>query len=202
MSREPFPLQWPSTWKRTASRSRPKFGTNFTTDRDTIYRWLAKRGSNAVITSNLPLTNAGKPISASCDDPAIAVWWVERGHERVIACDRWITVGHNLHAIMLSLEALRGLERWGASEMVDRAFAGFAALPAGPAETTGPRPWREVIGGMWPAGLASSEVLTIAKARYREAMLGAHPDRAGSTARAAELNLAMEAAKAELGGAA
>lgn len=198
MTRDPFPLQWPEAWPRATSREVPKFASNFTTDRDTIYRWLGKRGANVVITSNLPLTTSLKPMaSGNVSDPGIACWWVERGAERVIACDRWRTVGHNLHAIMLSLQALRGLERWGASELVNRAFEGFRALPAGEPIVTA-RSWREVIGGAWPEGLAPGELLTLAKQRFRVAMSVAHPDRGGATDRAAELNLAMDQARQEL----
>ena len=142
MSRSPYPLQWPEGWKRTVNRQgrgtspgQAKFEGQFARDRDSVIRQLKRRGSNIVITSDLPTRNDGVPYAdAFARDPGIAVYWVEKGHERVIACDRWKTHALNMRAIDLSLEALRGLDRWGASEMVERAFAGFAALPAGSGE--------------------------------------------------------------------
>lgn len=156
-----------------------------------------------MITSNLPTRQDGLPYYASTDDPGIAVWWVERGAERVVACDRWYRADENLRAIIKTLEAMRGLDRWGATEMAERAFAGFAALPPGSAGSmpTGPRPWREVLGatfGPWPE-LAKDELLVLAKSRHRKLIAIAHPDAGGDVARAAELNVAIASAEAELG---
>src|SRR3546814_19053229 len=46
------------------------------------------------------------------------------------ACDRWDTVRDNVRAIGKTIEAIRGIERWGASDMMERAFSAFEALPA------------------------------------------------------------------------
>jgi hypothetical protein len=46
------------------------------------------------------------------------------------ACDRWDSVADNVQAIRKTIEALRGIERWGTGDMVQRAFAGFVALPS------------------------------------------------------------------------
>lgn len=205
MSREPFPLQWPEGWKRTSMRRVPQFIARFAKDRDAVIHQLKmRRASHIVITSDLPTRADGLPYAnARCSDPGIAVWWVERGREQVIACDRWKNVDQNLRAIDMSLNALRALDRWGASEMVDRAFAGFAALPPGSGDEyvngTAPtrRPWREVLGGVWPE-LEAIELLVLAKARHRKAIATAHPDAGGSHELAAELNTALAEAEQEL----
>ena len=206
MSRSPYPLQWPpgvlrSSWRRAAA-----FSPRFAEDRDAIIRWLRKRGSQIVITSNLPTNRAGLPISSGNrgDDPGIAVWWVEKGKERVIACDRWRTASDNMRAIMKTIEALRGIERWGSAQMVDAAFAGFAALPPGSTSsmpsTPQQPPWREVLGGTWPDDLDDEDLLALAKSRHRKAMLAAHPDKGGDPELATRLNLALAEAEAEIGG--
>jgi hypothetical protein len=52
-------------------------------------------------------------------------------HEYVLACDLFTEVRLNMHAIGLTVEAMRQIERCGASSMLERAFRGFmAALPA------------------------------------------------------------------------
>ncbi|HZW05353.1 MAG TPA: J domain-containing protein [Candidatus Nitrosotalea sp.] len=52
-------------------------------------------------------------------------------HEYVLACDLFNEVRLNMHAIALTVQAMRQIERCGASSMLERAFRGFmAALPA------------------------------------------------------------------------
>jgi len=53
------------------------------------------------------------------------------GHPYVLACDKFVEVRLNMHAIALTVNSLRQIERCGASSMLERAFRGFqAALPA------------------------------------------------------------------------
>jgi hypothetical protein len=59
-----------------------------------------------------------------------------------MACDKWVSVGENMRALGLAIEALRQLKRCGASEILDRAFQGFAALP----EQAGAINWRIELG--------------------------------------------------------
>lgn len=206
--RDPYPLQWPDGWKRATSRGVPKFVARFALDRDRVLRQLHRRGgSHIVITSDLPTRNDGLPYAdATARDPGIAVYWVERGREHVIACDKWRTAAQNLRAIDMSLEAMRGLDRWGAAEMVDRAFAGFAALPAGSGEghaappSTPKRTWRDVftVNGV-EQHVDKVELLAIVKVRYRDLIKTAHPDAGGTHEQAAELNAALAEAERELG---
>lgn len=195
MQREPYPLQWPEGWKRTQWRHVPKFGAQFSRDRDSVIRQLKKRGGNhIVITSDLPTRNDGLPYAnATCSDPGIAVWWVEKGKEQVMACDRWQKVVQNMRAIDMTLEALRGIDRWGSSQMVERAFAGFAALPPGEHERV-ETDWRQVLG----FHTGDFDIASV-KRRYRELMIDAHPDKGGSHELASKLNLALAAAEQEAG---
>ena len=210
--REPFPLQWPDGWKRTAMRSKSKFGFKNTGQvslsnaltflRDELDRLGAR---NAVITSDLPTRNDGLPYAdGRATDPGIAVWFVLDGHERVFACDKWRTAAENMQSIALSIEAMRGLTRWGASDIVTRAFTGFSALPPGSGDENVPPPpkkrtWREVFS-IVPAleELAPGELLALVYARHSTMIKAAHPDRGGSHDAAAELNAARAEAEAEL----
>lgn len=45
------------------------------------------------------------------------------------ACEKWQDVYGNIYAIGKTIEALRGIERWGTGDMVEQAFTGFVALP-------------------------------------------------------------------------
>ena len=208
--RQPYPLQWPEGWKREKFRTRPIFHANhFAQIRDSVIRQLRKRGSNVVITSDLPLRNDGLPYAnGRCEDPGVAVWWVEKGKEQVLACDRWNHINYNLSAIDRTLEALRGIDRWGTSSIVDKAFAGFAALPppghtSNGTDTVAPiamPDWREVFGiSDALTTLPSRELLAVVKLRYREQMQSAHPDRGGHAELATVLNHAMAETERELG---
>lgn len=206
--RSSFPLQWPEGWKRTNNRFKPKFiEGHFAVVRDSIIKQLNRMGgTHVVITSDLPTRGDGLPYAnARCENPAVAVYWVKDGREHVIACDRWRTIGYNLRAIDMTLEAMRGIERWGSSKMVEQAFAGFAALPAGssservppPAPTV--RPWRQVFEVSAIANhMSNSDLLFLVKHRHRERIKLVHPDKGGDNNVAAELNAALAEAEREL----
>jgi hypothetical protein len=78
-----------------------------------------------------------------------------------------------------TIDALRGVERWGTGEMVDAAFAGFTAIPASASAgipVRPKRPWYEVLG---VSPDAPREVIEAAgKALQRKT----HPDVGGSEA--------------------
>lgn len=211
-TKKSFPLAWPDGWRRTDEDKRKQhanFGTMFSRDRDSILRRLNKRGANAVITSDLPLRNDGLPYAdARCADPGIAVYWYEFDHapggnwkERVLACDYWRSITQNIRAVSLTVEAICGIERWGCTEIVERAFAGFAALPAA-GETSRRRTWREIFNmdNEVMTAIERDEQLVIVKSRFRKAMSENHPDKGGGLEAAAELNIAMEQAEQELSG--
>ncbi|HEY9546744.1 MAG TPA: J domain-containing protein, partial [Solimonas sp.] len=100
-------------------------------------------------------------------------YFTHKGRDMAFACDRWDKVGDNIHAIAKTIEALRGIARWGTGDMMEAAFTGFAALPD-PAHATRSH-WREV--------LACPTVRTRAEldVAYRVARGRAHPDRDGGS---------------------
>jgi hypothetical protein len=211
MTRSPFPLAWPDGIARKRSRERSDFHKErgFNAARDGALDQLRlMRASHVVITSNLPTNSKGLPTSASVghiSDPGIAVYWVRNGKEHVIACDRWQTCMENMRAVEKTLEAIRGIARWGSTEMVESAFAGFAALPPGDGtsaytapEQTKPKTWRELFGVV-TLNLANADLLAVVKARYRDQIKAAHPDRpGGSLERTQQLNAALAQAEKEL----
>lgn len=219
MKREPFPIQWPEDARRTkqGSRQRSRFGYRgqgqvpFAHARRELLDELERLGArNVVITSDLPTRHDGLPYAnGRADDPGIAVWCVLRDGskfvERVFACDAWLSHAENMTAIARSIQALRGLDRWGMAEASARAFAGFAALPPGSGEERAASPppakreWRVVLGqaGPWPS-LGNGELLALAKHRHRQLIQYHHPDRGGDPAIAAELNAALDEAEREL----
>ena len=96
----------------------------------------------------------------------------------------------------LTIGALRMLDRTGASEILDRAYQGFAALPPVGGSNPG---WRDVLGlGGSPLDAATIE------ARYRELARKAHPDAGGTHDAMVRLNearaQALESTRAETEG--
>lgn len=191
---EAFPLYWPEHWPRTpADKRQPsKFKPGGLAREAQEIEWEVHRlgGIRCIVSTNVPLRRDGLPYSdrRRIDDPGVAVYFEFQGEQQCIPCDRWATVEENCRAIWKSIEALRGLDRWGAKEFVNAAFRGFTALPPPGAIVT--RHWRDILGPV--------ETLEQARARYRELARERHPDMGGSEEQMAELNAAMEQAKAAL----
>lgn len=144
--KEAYPLCWPLGKQRTKWRDRARFDTQFGKTRDALLREIKLLGgSNIIISSNIPVRNDGLPYShlrTVNGDPAIAVYFTRKQKQMCFACDRWDSPEDNLHAITLTISALRGITRWGTGDMMEATFTGFAALP----EKTSGSSWWEVLG--------------------------------------------------------
>lgn len=167
MGVEAFPLHWPHGWDRTPShrRERGSFKVTFARARDDLMAEIARMGGRLpVLSSNMQLRRDGLPYAQQgrIDDPGIAVYFEHKKRPMCFACDRYSTVEANARAIQLTIAALRGIERWGASDMMERAFSGFASLPP-PEESQ----WRSVLDPADPEG------------SYRRLRSQHHPDRGG-----------------------
>lgn len=149
-----YPLTWPAGWprrtdKRTAARfstAERRLGESWTGRRDVtvaeaiqrVLGELSRMGvaeGDSIISTNLETRLDGLPRSnqREPDDPAVAVYWQVIGSPmRVMAIDRYDTVAGNLAAIAATLDAMRAIERHGGAQILERAFAGFDALPAPP----------------------------------------------------------------------
>lgn len=143
-----YPLTWPPHRPRTEPHRRTwsNFKTSFGRARDACLGQIRMLGgSEPIISSNLALRLDGLPRGdqAQPRDSGVAVYFTYKKKSMCFACDRWAKVDDNMHAIALTIEALRGVSRWGTGDMMEAAFTGFTALPA---PITGQKPWREVLG--------------------------------------------------------
>lgn len=194
-STDAYPLCWPLDQPRhTGSRERGTFKGTICTARDGLLDeldrlLLAPRNMtwrrSIIVSSNLPLRNDGmiRADAREPGDPGIAVYFTRKGRKVCFACDKYDRTWKNMRAIEKTIEAMRGIERWGSAEMLDRAFTGFAALPA-----PGISPWWEVMG------MNGTESVETIRSRYREMAKRCHPDSGGSHQQMAELNEAYEIA--------
>lgn len=168
------PLSWPATWSRTEFPRRSAFQVTFAQARDGLLSELRMLGAREVlISSNVALRRDGLPYAAAKDpdDAGVAVYFELDGQPKCIPVDKWDRVKDNLRAVELTVAALRGLERWGAKHMVDAAFQGFAALPAG--GTREADPWWVVLG------VRANDPRPIIESAYRRLARKHHPDLAG-----------------------
>lgn len=169
---------------------------SFVEARNHILGQLRQNVTEIVVSTNVSSRKDGLPYvgQREPDDPAVAVYWVEDGVPRVVACDVWQKARENLRAVGMAITALRQLQRSGATQVVERAFAGFLALPANGSTTR--VPWRDVMG-FDPLHMVYSWMDV--KEQYRALAILRHPDNkaTGSAEAFRELNQAFEDAKAE-----
>ncbi len=115
---EAYPLYWPEGWPRTKYPAWSKFKPGgFAAECQKVYDELDRLGASApIVSSNIELRNDGLPYSnrRTPRDAGVAVYFALDGRQQCIPCDRWGSVEENARAIWKSIEALRGLERWGA----------------------------------------------------------------------------------------
>lgn len=136
MTIDAYPLQWPVGYKRTPPDKRTRAPFKQTPDkaqkflRQEIERMKA---TDLIISSNVPVRKDGflysDQMSAEIDDPGTAIYFKYQGRDVAMCCDRYVRVMDNIYALGKGIEALRGMERWGVSEFLQRAFTGFKALP-------------------------------------------------------------------------
>lgn len=212
-----YPLAWPTGWKRTPAENRK--GGKFvrtekvysdTSSRTKTYQMTVEVARKrliaeldrmgipdyqVILSTDIPLRKDGFQRSDyEPANPGAAVYWRDRDEQRVMAIDLYDRVADNIAALAATIEAMRAIERHGGAVILDRAFSGFAALPA---PVTGQKPWREVFG------FAQEETVSAIRLEgaYRRARGEAHPDRpkTGSHEKFLAVQAAYEQAARELG---
>lgn len=184
-----YPLAWPYGRPRSNYPVASRFGTR-TVDQCTkmlVHEIKLLGGSDVVLSTNIRLRNDGYPHSSQRppEDKGVAVYFTYKKRQMCFACDRWDKIQDNIYAIAMTIEALRGIERWGSGSMVEQAFTGFVALPA-------PKSPHDILGVQPNATEDEIEHAYKFKAMVR------HPDRGGSHELMAELNAARTQLKAKL----
>ena len=184
------PLAWPANWPRSRVQQRSNFGVySFERMRTEVLRELKLlKAQDVIISSNLRIRQDGFPYSGQRqpEDTGIAVYFMLNGQQQCIPCDKWTKVEDNLRAIVKTIEALRGIERWGAKEMVDAAFTGFKALPEAIITPEPVENWWTILD-VDP----DADSVLIARA-YKQKLMKAHPDHGGTAAEFQKVRKAYE----------
>lgn len=193
-----YPLHWPAHRPRNRYPERSKFKTTFDRARRDLRAELDRMGATDVILStNVQLRLDGHPYAdrRAPEDRGVAVYFKYNGQNMCFACDRWDSVQDNILAIHHTIEALRGIARWGSGDMLEAAFTGFQALPPPSSAVRTNETWWGVLkcSRLW-------DIATIEK-HYREMARLHHPDSPnGSAEKMAELNTAIAQARKEKSG--
>lgn len=190
---ESYPLYWPDSWKRTApgNRQHSPFDVTFGKARDHLYKEVEKLGGTKVILSTNVRLNWNGLVSATQKEPAdpgVALYFDYKGKPMCFACDKFRYVWENIRSIGLTIASIRAIERYGASDMMERAFRGFTALPE-----QGVQAWREILKISTPKP-TEDEV----ESAFRTLVKVHHPDAGGNADKFHQLVLARENARKDL----
>lgn len=182
---EAYPLQWPFGKPRRQYPERARFDVTQERAQQGIMQQIRMLGGTLpVISTNVPLRRDGLAYTSAKkpDDRGVAVYFTLRGQQMCFACDRWDEIKDNMQAIHKTIEALRGIERWGSGDMVQQAFTGFLALPSqdDPYDVLGIK-----------RGATGDEV----ELAYRQKAKICHPDMGGSADDMARINNARNKIK-------
>lgn len=147
---------------------------------------LGVHDDQIVISSDLKLRQDGEPYENQAwakNDQGVAVYWRIKGATRCMAIDHYDRLPDNLAAIAATVEAMRAIERHGGALILDRAFTGFAALPA-PESQELPH---QVLG------VAETATVSEIEYAYKRLAQQCHPDRGGSHTQMIRINTARDA---------
>lgn len=206
MTVERYPLTWPLHIKRTEDPKRARFGIKddkgwkkelsisearkrLLSEIDKItkpgHSWRVPPDS-IIISSNIQVRLDGLPYSnrKNPDDTGVAVYFDLDGDTQCFPCDKWDRVADNIAAIALHIGAMRGIERWGVSDL-KTAFAGFKALP----ESSSTQDWWKVLE------VNQNSTFDEVVNAYRRLSKKYHPDLGDTTGRFYLINEAYEKAK-------
>lgn len=170
-----YPLQWPIGRKRSPM---PVPGVFKNCNHDRCIRELVAElerlgAENVVVSTNQPIRADGMPYAAKriISDPGVAVYFTRNDKPLSFACDQYDTIPKNMRGITKTIEAMRGIERWGSKQMMEQAFTGFEALPHLATEH-----WTEVFN------LPGDAPCALVEKQYKVMRSETHPDKPSGNA--------------------
>lgn len=193
---EAYPLYWPDGRPRTPfhrQEAHRQFKGTFAKYRDGLLRQVELLGGKrCILSTNIPLRNDGLPYANTRepDDSGVALYFKYKDKDMCFAADRYKYARQNIHAIALTIAAIRAIERYGTSDMMERAFRGFTALPEQSGEY-----WREVLEIPRDAKPTPEHI----ERAFRAFAFIYHPDHGGTTEEFTRLCLARENALRDIG---
>lgn len=190
---EAYPLCWPAGYSRTPAGNRiwSRFDQTYDKAQKFMHREVERlKGSNLIVSTNLRVKRDGflyaDELNRKIEDPGVAIYFQYKGKPISMCCDQYLKVWENMYALGKGIEALRGMDRWGVSDFLERAFTGFTALPGA---TIIPDCW-DVLG----FSCKPMKMETVVH-QYKQLAKECHPDTpTGSVEKFQELQQAYETA--------
>jgi hypothetical protein len=178
---EAFPLHWPQGYPVTEKRLESNFKSTLATARDGILNEIKllsgpDQAKKAIISTNMTVNKEGLLTGSGVmayPNPGAAVYFTYQGEDKVIACDAWKYLHDNLRAVQLTIQAMRGLDRWKCTQILSRAMSDMKALPMQAGPDTGITWWQ--ILQVQPS--ASKDEI---KEAYKRLAQYYHPDKPGT----------------------
>lgn len=172
---EAYPLTWPIGYERTASNQRKSSPFSVTPGKayDELNKEVIKiagYNNGLIISSNIPVRKDGffykDEAARKIEEPGIAIYFKYKGNQVSLCCDQYLMPVENIWALVKTINALRGIERWGVSDFLNKTFTGFKELPA---------------SSCWSIlGIKETQNTDLIKSVYREKALKLHPDKGGN----------------------
>jgi hypothetical protein len=176
--------EWPGTPSR---RENARFRTHYNDTLDKLETELRHLKARAIVVAAFytreQIRNDGWPkANEKPSNPGVIVSFTTPTGALSFPCDRYWYMEHNLHAIALSLEALRAVDRYGVTKSAEQ-YRGWQqiAAPAAPAFSTKEEAarfiWRysDGISGFTDPGKIIFDV-DLRGSAYRQAARRLHPD--------------------------
>ncbi|MEN0050630.1 MAG: DnaJ domain-containing protein [Bacteroidota bacterium] len=180
-------LVYPAAYVKVAKPTKSKFDKKLTLHNS--LNELAKElglfeASDIIITMNVPLTRGGMPfplgnvMAHQPEQVGVSVFFTKLNQRAGLCNDKWDMVQHNVRALKKTIEAFRGIERWGSQESLLNIMAN--GLPdARPVDLALP----SMHNKQW------WEILELGQSRSEKAILSAfkrlsqiyHPDKSGGS---------------------
>ena len=189
-----YPLSWPAGWKRARSRTYSQFRVGeHRALQDLEYEVDRLGGTNLIISTNMRLRRDGLPYASQkrVEDPGVAVYFKMDGKDVTMAADQYVEIGDNYRAIGKTIECLRGIKRYGASDLLERAFMGFTQI----AHTPEPEWWQVL-------GFEHDDIpgldLEFVRCRFHELAKEHHPDGGGDPETMKLMNAAWAKAQEDI----
>jgi hypothetical protein len=179
--------EWPGTLTPWTQRKQSPFGATLTKTLDELDREVYQLADTEAQLNSVELLVAipadqfrldGKPrAQAKAEHPGVILSLDSRHGHLSYPCDTFLTWQDNLRAVVLALESLRRVDRYGVSRHGEQ-YRGYAAIESGPTAWTGlDQAWADLER---ISGVSADAVKAKPRAALRIAKRNAHPDTGGS----------------------
>jgi len=159
-----YPLLWPTNWPKTDTKQDSRFKQTLASALNKLKRECEMLGGKGLVLSSNYTLGCERP-----KESGVVAYFQLDSRPIAIPCDRWRIVEDNVYAIAMTIEAMRGMERWGAKHMITAMFSGFKALPQ---RASGVAP--HVILGLEEGKQYTEAEITAA---YKRKAMTEHPDK-------------------------